>query len=114
LTGAIADLATDVGKAAGFDFNAVLVNGYRDGQDAMGWHRDNELEIDTSCIASLSLGANRTFKIRDRRTKKVMNLELEHGDLLVMEHLQEVHEHSLPKRAKVHEPRLNFTFRRLV
>lgn len=114
LTGAIADLAKDVGKAAGFDFNAVLVNGYRDGQDAMGWHRDNEREIDTSCIASLSLGASRTFKIRDRRTKKVMNLELKHGDLLVMEHLQDVHEHSVPKRTKVHEPRLNFTFRRLV
>ena len=114
LEGAIADLATDVGKAAGFDFNAVLVNGYRDGQDAMGWHRDNEREIDTSCIASLSLGASRTFKVRDRRTQDVVNLELGHGDLLVMEHLQDVHEHSVPKRAKVHEPRLNFTFRRLV
>jgi alkylated DNA repair dioxygenase AlkB len=60
------------------------------------------------------LGTSRTFKIRDRRTKKVMNLELKHGDLLVMEHLQDVHEHSVPKRTKVHEPRLNFTFRRLV
>ncbi|MDC3397096.1 alpha-ketoglutarate-dependent dioxygenase AlkB [Flavobacteriales bacterium] len=114
LEGAIADLAAKVGEAAGFDFNAVLVNGYRDGQDAMGWHRDNEPEIDTSCIASLSLGAGRTFKVRDRRTKEVVNLELGHGDLLVMEHLQEEHEHSVPKRARVHEPRLNFTFRRLV
>ena len=55
LEGAIADLTAEVGAATGFDFNAVLVNGYRDGQDAMGWHRDNEREIDTSCIASLSL-----------------------------------------------------------
>ena len=114
LEGAIANLAAKVGEAAGFEFNAVLVNGYRDGQDAMGWHRDNEPEIDTSCIASLSLGAGRSFKVRDRRTKEVVNLELGHGDLLVMEHLQDVHEHSVPKRARVHEPRLNFTFRRLV
>ena len=114
LEGAIADLAAEVGRAVGFEFNAVLVNGYRDGQDTMGWHRDNEKEIDTSCIASLSLGAGRTFKVRDRRTKEVVNLELGHGDLLVMEHLQDVHEHSVPKRARVREPRLNFTFRRLV
>ena len=51
------------GPVVDFEFNAVLVNGYRDGQDAMGWHRDNEKEIDTSCIASLSLGAGRTFKV---------------------------------------------------
>ena len=114
LEGRVGDLAKRVGALAGTTYDAVLVNGYRDGQDAMGWHRDNEPEIDTSSIASLSLGATRTFKIRDRRTKEVTNVELSHGDLLVMEHLQDVHEHSVPRRARVHEPRMNFTFRRWV
>ena len=91
----------------------MLVNGYRNGQDAMGWHRDNEPEIDTASISSLSLGASRTFKIRDRRTLEVLNIELHHGDLLLMEHLQEDYEHSVPRRKRVQEPRLNFTFRRL-
>ena len=95
-------------------FTTVLVNLYRDGQDSMGWHRDNEPEIDQASIASLSLGASRTFKVRDRQTKAVVNIDLHHGDLLVMEHLQEVHEHSVPKRTKVSAPRMNFTFRRLV
>ena len=112
--GAMEILAQEVQQCAGATYNAVLVNGYRNGQDAMGWHRDNEPEIDTSSIASLSLGASRTFKIRDRRTSEVLNIELHHGDLLLMEHLQEDHEHSVPRRKRVQEPRLNFTFRRLV
>ena len=112
--GWIRDLNREVSDAAGFEFNAVLVNGYRNGQDTMGWHRDNEPEIDATCIASVSLGATRTFKIRDRRNQSVLNVELGHGDLLVMENLQDVHEHSVPRRAKVKEPRMNFTFRRLV
>ena len=114
LEGRVGELAKRVGDLAGTTYDAVLVNGYRDGQDAMGWHRDNEPEIDTSSIASLSLGATRTFKIRDRRTKEVTNVKLAHGDLLVMEHLQDVHEHSVPRRARVYEPRMNFTFRRWV
>ena len=63
--------------------NGALANLYRDGDDSMGWHRDNEPEIDTASIASLSLGATRTFKIRHRTTKEVVNVELAHGDLMV-------------------------------
>ena len=114
LDGEVGVLTNRVMQLAGADYNGVLVNWYRDGQDSMGWHRDNEPEIDPKSIASLSLGATRTFKIRDRRTKQVVNVDLGHGDLLVMEHLQDVHEHSVPKRMKVNDPRMNFTFRRLV
>jgi len=114
LDGDVGALTNKVMQLTGTEYNGVLINGYRNGQDSMGWHRDNEPEIDPTSIASLSLGATRTFKIRDRRTKHVINVDLGHGDLLVMEHLQDVHEHSVPKRMKVSEPRMNFTFRRLV
>ena len=114
LDGDVGALTNKVMQLTGTEYNGVLINGYRNGQDSMGWHRDNEPEIDPTSIASLSLGATRTFKIRDRRTKHVINVDLGHGDLLVMEHLQDVHEHSVPKRMKVGEPRMNFTFRRLV
>ena len=114
LSGEVGELTNRVMQLAGAEFNGVLINGYRDGQDSMGWHRDNEPEIDTTSIASLSLGATRTFKIRDRRSKQVLDVDLGHGDLLVMEHLQDAHEHSVPKRKKVSAPRMNFTFRRLV
>jgi len=92
-------------------FDAVLCNLYRDGQDAMGWHRDNEPEIDPTVIASVSFGVSRDFKVRHRATKEGWAVSLGHGDLLAMEHLQNDFDHALPRRARVDSPRLNLTFR---
>ncbi|MEO0405037.1 MAG: alpha-ketoglutarate-dependent dioxygenase AlkB, partial [Bacteroidota bacterium] len=97
-----------------FSFNSVLLNYYRDGQDSMGWHRDNEKEMDSSVIASLSFGAERIFKIRHRDSKKTINIPLKNGDVLIMRDLQEDHEHSIPKTKKVLDPRINLTFRRMI
>ncbi|MDG1781079.1 MAG: alpha-ketoglutarate-dependent dioxygenase AlkB [Flavobacteriales bacterium] len=94
-------------------FNGCLVNLYRNGNDSMGWHRDNEKEIDQTCIASLTLGEARDFKVRHRTTKEMLTIKLEHGSLLIMENLQEDYEHSLPKRKGVLLPRINMTFRQL-
>ena len=94
-------------------FNACLFNLYRNGVDSMGWHRDNEPEIDPACIASVSFGATRDFAIRHRQTKEKWMVSLGHGDLLVMENMQRDFDHALPKRLKVHEPRINLTFRAL-
>lgn len=93
--------------------NACLFNLYRNGVDSMGWHRDNEPEIDPACIASVSFGATRDFAIRHRQTKEKWVVSLGHGDLLVMENMQRDFDHALPKRLKVHEPRINLTFRAL-
>jgi alkylated DNA repair dioxygenase AlkB len=89
------------------------VNYYRNGDDSMGWHRDNEKELDHRFIASLSFGETRTFKIRNRTTKATLNLDLEHGSLLLMENMQIDHEHALPKRRNLNQPRLNLTYRRI-
>ena len=62
-------------------FNACLFNLYRNGVDSMGWHRDNEPEIDPACIASVSFGATRDFAIRHRQTKEKWMVSLGHGDL---------------------------------
>ena len=95
-------------------FNACLFNLYRDGQDAMGWHRDNEPEMDTRCIASVSLGDTRDFVIRHRETKEKWQIPLGHGDLLVMSRMQEDYDHALPRRKKSNSPRLNMTFRTIL
>ncbi len=92
-------------------FNACLFNHYRNGQDSMGWHRDNESEINPTIIASVSFGASRDFAIRDRRTQHKWLIRLNHGDVLVMENLQEDYEHALPKRLRVETPRVNLTLR---
>lgn len=106
-------LKAKIEEIARAPFNGCLLNLYRNGNDSMGWHRDNEKEIDQTCIASLSLGAPRDFKVRNRNTKEVITVQLTHGSLLIMENLQEHFEHSVPKRKRVHEPRINMTFRQL-
>lgn len=95
-------------------FNAVLCNLYRDGQDSMGWHSDNEAELgEDPVIASLSLGSQRTFRLRELKNRKeTVDFELSHGSLLVMkEGVQNEWEHSVPKRLRVKQQRINLTFR---
>ena len=48
--------------------NSCLANLYRDGSDSIGWHSDNEPELD-KMIVSISLGAERTFEIKPNGTK---------------------------------------------
>ena len=98
---------------AGTQFNSVLLNLYRDGNDKMGWHADNERELGTEpVIASLSLGATRRFRFRHRATKNVVACELVHGSLLVMRGLtQTFWVHEVPRQKRITEPRINLTFR---
>lgn len=101
----------------GVDFNGVLANRYADGRDAMGWHADDEPEIDPSSpIASLSLGATRRFVLRRRGDASQRHaIELGHGSLLAMgAGMQQRWQHALPKTARVVGERINLTFRRIV
>lgn len=98
-------------------FNGVLLNYYRDGQDSMGWHRDNERYLGPEpVIASISFGAVRTFKMRHRAgIASPLSLDLASGSLLIMRgKTQEYWEHSLPKRKRIGDSRINLTFRYIV
>lgn len=94
-------------------FNALLLNLYRNGQDAMGWHADNEPELGRNpVIASISLGAQRRFRLRHNETRNTHTLELEHGSLLLMAGPTQHHwQHCLPRSRRCHDPRINLTFR---
>ncbi|MBB1425473.1 alpha-ketoglutarate-dependent dioxygenase AlkB [Shewanella sp. SG44-2] len=98
------------------DSNSVLVNRYADGRDCMGWHSDDEPEIITgSAIASVTLGACRDFVVRHKPTQTKVTFPLASGDLLIMHPGMQQHwQHALPKRLKVTEPRINFTFRHII
>ena len=78
-------LLHQVNEACETNFNGCLLNCYRHGDDRMGWHADDEPEIDQRApIASLSLGATRDFQLRHRQTAHLkMSLPLADGDLLV-------------------------------
>jgi len=100
------------------EFNSVLINKYRNGLDSQGWHSDDEKELGPDpVIASLSLGATRTFQIRlkDDHSKKI-SASLLHGSLLVMSgRSQSLSQHRVPKinpkNAAMTPSRINLTFR---
>ena len=112
------ELKTKIEKILpGKSFNSVLLNLYRDGNDKMGWHSDNEKELGPNpCIASLSFGATRYFDLKHKQDKtKRFRFELSSGMLLVMSgSLQDYWLHQVPQQKKVKEPRINLTFREVV
>ena len=93
--------------------NSVLLNYYRDGNDSMDWHQDNEKELGLNpVIASLNFGASRKFQLRNLQTKEKIDLLLENGSLLIMQgSLQHYWQHRAPKTKKQCGPRINLTFR---
>jgi alkylated DNA repair dioxygenase AlkB len=100
-------------QAASARFNSVLVNLYRDGQDSMGLHADDEPELGVEpIIASVSFGGERNFRLRHRQSKDLQQISLASGSLLVMSGLsQECWMHDVPKTKKFVAPRINLTFR---
>ena len=117
-TARLADLKRRVEAASGDAFNSVLVNCYRDGNDRMGFHADDEPELGPRpVLASLSLGAERTFVLRPRRDKalKPVRILLPSASLLMMKGETQAHwQHGVEREARVHGPRLNLTFRKIV
>ena len=96
-------------------YNACLLNLYHNGEEAMGWHSDNEKEIiANSTIASLSIGASRKFSFKHKVTKETISIKLENGSLLEMKGTIQSHWlHALPKSKKITESRINLTFRQM-
>ncbi len=97
-------------------FNSCLLNLYHDGNEGMSWHSDDEAVLGkNTTIASLSLGAERSFSFKHKKTKETRSLFLETGSLLLMTGTTQHHWwHCLPKTAKIIEPRVNLTFRTIV
>jgi len=96
-------------------FNSVLLNLYRHGNDSISWHTDAEPELGKNpIIASVTFGASRTFQLRHKHTKEQIELELTHGSLLIMQgELQHYWQHQIPKTKKIIGERINLTFRNI-
>ena len=94
-------------------YNAVLCNLYLDGNDSVGLHADAEPEMGP-VIASVSLGAERLFRLKGKGGTAVFSERLPHGSLLIMAgRTQEHFRHEVPKEPGVSQPRINLTFRRI-
>jgi alkylated DNA repair dioxygenase AlkB len=94
-------------------YNYCLLNRYRDGQDSMGWHADDEPEMG-NIIGSLSLGATRKFRIRHNLSRKTQTFLAGHGTLIIMAGTMQQHwQHSVPKTKLPVGERINLTFRQI-
>jgi alkylated DNA repair dioxygenase AlkB len=93
--------------------NSLLVNYYRDGNDTMGWHSDDEIELGPEpTIVCISLGAERVLKLKQKATNKVTDLKLQSGSCLVMSgHSQRDYQHAIPKQTTLAHPRISLTYR---
>ena len=111
-------LKKEVERITGFRFNSALVNKYRTGSDAIGWHADNEPELgDTPIIASVSFGTTRVFKLQKvnpatgKRYGEVKTFPLADSDLFLMfGNTQKNYHHSISKEVEK-GARINITFR---
>jgi alkylated DNA repair dioxygenase AlkB len=99
-----------------FSFNSVLVNWYRNGEDYVGWHADNEPELgEQPFIVSLTFGAERLFEFRHKKSSKNGRLLLRSGTLLIMRpDFQHHWLHSVPIEKNLMEGRINLTFRKVI
>merc|ERR1719419_789307 len=102
---------------------ACNINLYRNGDDCVGWHADDENLfgglVGNCMIISLSLGQTRTFQLRMKNHQDEYNppvsISLEHGDIITMEGLvQRWYQHRVPKEPHYENPRINLTFRWIV
>ena len=96
-------------------FDYVLMNHYRNGEDKIGLHNDDEaFGDDNNVIASLSFGATRRFIVMPMKGKKPKyNYNLTHGSLVVMRgDTQKGWKHMVPAESGLKDPRINLTFRK--
>jgi alkylated DNA repair dioxygenase AlkB len=113
-TPTLLSLKQKIEKTFGYEFNSVLLNLYRDGNDSVAWHRDKESRYgNRPVIASISLGQTRNFDFRKKdHHQSKYSLPLPHGSLLIMKgDLQEHWEHRIAKSTIAMRSRINLTFR---
>ena len=112
----LSEIRAQIETYLNFPFNSVLVNLYRNGNDYVGWHSDNEPELgEHPFIASLTFGAERQFEFRHKKSSENGRLLLRSGALLIMQPTFQHHWlHSVPIDQNVTEGRINLTFRKVI
>lgn len=116
LTAELDSLRQACSRVANVTFNSVLTNLYRNGEDCMGNHSDDEPELgDRPCIASVTLGATRRFDLLHKRRPYKLQLYPESGSLLLMKGDTQTHwQHGIARTKRPVGERINLTFRRII
>ena len=115
-TSLLSDIRAKIELCLDFSFNSVLVNWYRNGEDHVGWHADNERELgEQPFIVSLTFGAERLFEFRNKKSLESGSMLLRNGTLLIMRpNFQRHWLHSVPIEKNLMAGRINLTFRKVI
>lgn len=108
-------------------FNSCLINKYRNGNDSIKRHSDNQTNFgENPTILGLSLGESRTISFerreydnlkpknikKNKNKKDNFNLELENNSIFIMAgSSQKYFTHEVKKESNKHNVRFNLTFR---
>jgi alkylated DNA repair dioxygenase AlkB len=112
------DIKNRIESVSDRTFNSVLLNYYRDGNDSVSWHSDDESELgENPSIGSVSFGGTRKFSLKHKNSehpnhKELIDIDLVHGSFLLMDgECQSYWLHQIAKTKKQVKPRINLTFR---
>ena len=95
------------------DFNGILINKYENGEDYIGKHSDDENSLGSCGVISISYGATRKFRLRDKANNKKVDLYLKNNEMIHMGgNFQQEFTHEIPIEKKVKEERYSFTLRK--
>ena len=104
----------------GKKFNFCLINRYANGDDKIGAHRDDEVELGKDpTIVGVSFGVEREvcfapYKFIPKDFPNRVKLMLGHGSIFVMHPpTNEYWTHEIPSRKSIKSPRISLTFRQL-
>ena len=115
LTGIVRYKLADICDA---NVNSVLMNWYRDHNDSIGFHSDDEPELgENPTVVSISFGETRLFEMRHKFDKAApkIKIPLSNGSLLVMKgETQKYWKHGIKKLKSPCGPRVSLTYRKII
>lgn len=110
----ISELVEPLNEHYGVVFDSCLINLYRDGNDAVAWHRDSVgRSMRNPLVATVSLGARRSFLVRPSKGGAIVRrFKPGEGDLMVMGGaMQHDWHHTVPREKSASGARMSITLR---
>ena len=110
------EITAKVNKVLKTNFNTILYNIYKDGDDCIGFHKDKEKGwVENTGVATLAFGAERDFQIKEESTNITTNTLHQNGYVVYLPYpMNHNYFHAVPKRKKIKDPRISLTFREII
>jgi len=109
------EITEKVNKILNTNFNTILMNVYKNGDDCISFHKDKETGwVKNTGFATLSFGAERDFCLKKVDIGENKNILHKAGLIIYMPYpMNDYFLHAVPKRKKVTETRISLTFREI-